>query len=158
MTPSVIEPAEFWYMKVVRFSSLHTGHLYPPSHTTGINFSQRSSRLKSHSAVRILKSIKTPSDPIGNRTRGISVCSAMPQWTAPILICRLLFLIGWISAAPDALFVCSFVCTGFDEMEIRLWMLHEGVLKRPKRLILEFFRGFCLRFLSIKQLINLVVI
>jgi hypothetical protein len=52
--PSVIEPTEFWYMKV-KFLFLHIGHLYPPSHTTGINFCQRSSRLQTHSAVRILK-------------------------------------------------------------------------------------------------------
>jgi hypothetical protein len=48
-------------MKVVRLSALHTGRLYPQE---GL-------------------SLKNSSDSIGNRTRDLSACSAVPQPTAP---------------------------------------------------------------------------
>ena len=55
------------HTKVVRMSALRTGRLYP----------------QGHSAARRKVSMKNSSDSIGNRTRDLPTCSAVPQPTAP---------------------------------------------------------------------------
>ena len=70
-------------MKVVRFSALRTGHLYPPGNIPGTHFCQRLSRPQGHSAAGRIMSMKNSSETIGNRTRDLSTYSAVPQPTAP---------------------------------------------------------------------------
>jgi hypothetical protein len=41
-------------------------------------------RLKGHSAAGSIKEMKNPSDSIGNRTRHLPACSALPKPTAPL--------------------------------------------------------------------------
>jgi len=66
-------------MKVVRLSVLHTGHLYSPRRYPWYSF------LLEAACGRKIKSKKNPSDPVGNRTRGLSGCSAVPQPNASLL-------------------------------------------------------------------------
>jgi hypothetical protein len=70
-------------MKVVRLSALRTGRLYPPWEIPGTHFCYRPSRTQNHSATGRIKSTKNPKDPIGNQTRDLTACSAVPQSTAP---------------------------------------------------------------------------
>jgi hypothetical protein len=46
------------------------------------DFCQRLSRTQYHSAAGRIQSMKSPNDPIGNRTRYLPACSAEPQPTA----------------------------------------------------------------------------
>jgi len=46
------------------------------------NYSQRLSRPQTHSAAGMIKSMKNSNDTIGNRTRDLAACSAVPQLTA----------------------------------------------------------------------------
>jgi len=55
----------------------------PPRNILGIQFCSRLSHLQDHSAAGRNKSRKNPNDPIGNRTRDLPVCSAVPQRNAP---------------------------------------------------------------------------
>jgi hypothetical protein len=71
------------YMKVVRLSALHIGRLYPPGNIPGTHFCWRLSRPQGHSATGRIMSMKNSNDNIGNRTRDLPVCSAVPQPTAP---------------------------------------------------------------------------
>jgi hypothetical protein len=71
------------HIKVVRLSALHTGRLYPPGNIPGTDFRYRLSRPQDHSAAERIMSMKSTSDIIGNRTRDLPVCSAVPQQTAP---------------------------------------------------------------------------
>ena len=70
-------------MKVVRLSALRTDHLYTPGNTPGIHFCQRLSRARGHSAAALFKLMNNSFGPIGNRTRDLPACNAVPQPTAP---------------------------------------------------------------------------
>ena len=70
-------------MEMVRLSALRTGRLYPPGNIPGTHFCQRLSRPQGHSAARRIVSMKNSNDTIGNRTRDLPTCSAVPQPTAP---------------------------------------------------------------------------
>ena len=69
-------------MKVVNFPALHTGCLFLPGHIAGTHFFQRLCRPQGHSVARNFKSMKNLTEPIGNRTRYLPVCSAVPHPTA----------------------------------------------------------------------------
>jgi hypothetical protein len=69
-------------MKVVRLSALLTGRLYSPGNNPATHFCQRLSRPQGHSAAGRIMSMKNSNDTIGNRTRYLSACSAVPQPTA----------------------------------------------------------------------------
>jgi len=70
-------------MKVARLSALCTGRLYPPGNNPGTHFSYRLSLPQGHSAARMIMSMKNSNDTIGNRTRDLLACSAVPQPTVP---------------------------------------------------------------------------
>jgi hypothetical protein len=55
----------------------------PPRHTPRRHFCLGISRLQGHSAAGRIKSMKNPSDTIGNRTYHLPACSAVPRPTAP---------------------------------------------------------------------------
>ena len=67
------------HMKVVRLSALLTGRLYPRENIPGTHFCQRLSRSQGHSAAGSVKPMKNSNDTIGNRTRDLPGCSAVPQ-------------------------------------------------------------------------------
>ena len=71
-------------MKVATLLALRTDRLYPRREDPGTNFCHRLSRPQGHSVAG--RTIKNPNDPIGNRTRSLPACSAMPQPTAPLPI------------------------------------------------------------------------
>jgi len=60
-------------MKVVRLSALRTGRLYSPGDIPGTHLCEGLS-----AAGRIM-SMKNSNDTIGNRTRDLPVCTAVPQ-------------------------------------------------------------------------------
>ena len=68
-------------MKLVKLSALRTGRLYPPGNIPGTHFSQRLSQPQDHVAVRRIVSMKNSNETIGNRTRDLPACSALPQPT-----------------------------------------------------------------------------
>ena len=70
-------------MKVVRLSALRTGRIYPPGNIPGTHSCWRLSRPQGHSAAGRIMSMKNSNDTIGNRTRELPTCSAVPQPTAP---------------------------------------------------------------------------
>ena len=65
-------------MRVVRLSSLSTGRFYPPGNTPDTHFCQRLSRPQGHSVAGRFMLTKNSNDTIGNRTRNLPVCSAVP--------------------------------------------------------------------------------
>jgi hypothetical protein len=65
-------------MKVARLSALRTGRLYPQEIFL-VLISVRLSRPQSHSAAGGIMSMKNSIDTIVNRSRDLSVCSAVPQ-------------------------------------------------------------------------------
>jgi hypothetical protein len=69
-------------MKMVRFSALRTGSLYPPENIPATYFCYRLSQPHCHSAAGRIISIKNSSDTIGNRTRDLPACSAVSKPTA----------------------------------------------------------------------------
>jgi hypothetical protein len=71
------------HMKVVWLSALLTGRLYPPGNIPGTNFYWRLSQPQGHSSAGRIMSMKNSSDTIGNRTRDLRACSAVPQPPAP---------------------------------------------------------------------------
>jgi len=73
-----------WYMKVVRLSAPHTGCLYPPGNIRGTHFCWRLSQPQDHNAAGRIMSMNNSSDTIGNRTRDLAACSALPQPTVPL--------------------------------------------------------------------------
>jgi hypothetical protein len=73
-------------MKVATLSALRTGRLYtPPSqgNITGTHFCYRLSQTQDHCAAGRIMSMKNYNDTIGNQTRDLPACSAVPQPTAP---------------------------------------------------------------------------
>jgi hypothetical protein len=64
-------------MKVVRLSALHSGHLYCPGNIPGTHFCYEDS------VTERIMLMKNSNDTIGNRTRDLPVCSAVPQTTMP---------------------------------------------------------------------------
>jgi hypothetical protein len=77
------------HMKVVRFSALCTGHLYPPGIISGTHFCYRLSQPQGQSAARRIMSIKNSSDTIRNRTRDLLACSSVPQPIASLCMSKL---------------------------------------------------------------------
>jgi hypothetical protein len=63
--------------------SLNTGRIYPPGNIPGTYFCKRLSRPQGHSVTETIMSMKNSNDTIGNRTRDVPACSAVPQPTAP---------------------------------------------------------------------------
>jgi hypothetical protein len=70
-------------MIVVRLSTLPTDRLYPPGDIPGTHFCSTLSRSQGNSAAGRIMSMKNSNDTIGNRTRDLPACSAVPQPTAP---------------------------------------------------------------------------
>jgi hypothetical protein len=70
-------------MNVVSLLALHTSRHYPPGNIPGTHFCQRPSQPQGHSAAGRIISMKNFRGTIGNRTRDLQGCSAMPQPTAP---------------------------------------------------------------------------
>ena len=66
-----------------KFSAIRTGRLYPPGNIPGTHFYYRLSQTQGHNAAGRFISMKNSNDTIGNRTRDLPVCSAVPQPTAP---------------------------------------------------------------------------
>ena len=70
-------------MKLVRLSALRTGRLYPPGNIPGTYFYYELSQPQRYNAAERIMSTKSSNDTIGNRTRNLPACSAVPQPTAP---------------------------------------------------------------------------
>jgi hypothetical protein len=70
-------------MKVVRLSSPRTGRLYHPGNIPGTHFCQGLSQPQGHSAGGRIVAMKNSNGTIGNRTRDLPTCSAVPHRTAP---------------------------------------------------------------------------
>ena len=94
-------------MKLVKLSALLTGRLYPPGDIPGTHFFQGLNRPQGHSAAGRIKSMKNPTDSIGNRNRDLPACSAVPQTTAPprtppivVIIVKLKRIRGTDNIAP----------------------------------------------------------
>jgi hypothetical protein len=66
----------------------------PPVNIPGTHFCYRLSQPQGHSAAGRIMSIKNSNDTIGNRTRDLATCSAVPQPTVP----------------PRAPYVCVYPC------------------------------------------------
>jgi hypothetical protein len=73
-------------MKVVRLSALRTGRLYPKEIFLVLISVKRLIRPQGHSATGRIMSIKKSGDTIGNRTRDLPVCSAVPQPLRPRIL------------------------------------------------------------------------
>ena len=79
-----------WGSQISRQSAHEGGKVVSPTHRPplhlgsipGTHFCQRLSRPQGHSAAGRFVSMKNSSDTIGNRTRDLSTCSAVPQPTA----------------------------------------------------------------------------
>ena len=69
-------------MKVVKLSSLRTGRLYSTGNIPGTYLCWRLSKPQDHSAVGRIMSMKNSNYTIGNRTRDLPTCSAVPQSTS----------------------------------------------------------------------------
>jgi hypothetical protein len=72
------------HMEVV--SLLNTTHRSPSASNNipGIPFRWRLSRPQSHSAAGMIMSMKNSSDTIGNQTRNLRACGAVPKPTTPL--------------------------------------------------------------------------
>jgi hypothetical protein len=75
------EGSRFQVMKATRLSALCTCRLYPPRNTPGTHFCLRMSRSHGHSAAGRIKTTKNSNYTMGNRTRYLPACSAVPQAT-----------------------------------------------------------------------------
>jgi hypothetical protein len=64
------------------FRPMHWPPFYPSRDIPGSHFCWRLSRSQDHSAAGKIMSIKNSNDTIGNRTRDLPACSAVPQPTA----------------------------------------------------------------------------
>jgi hypothetical protein len=66
-------------MKVARLSALRTGRLYPKEVFLVLISVKRLSQPQGHSAAGRIMLTKNSNDTIGNRSRDLPVCSAVPQ-------------------------------------------------------------------------------
>jgi hypothetical protein len=66
-------------MKVARLSALRTACLYPQEVSLVLFSVKRLSRPQGHLAVGRIMPMKNSSDTIGNRSRDLPICSALPQ-------------------------------------------------------------------------------
>ena len=64
-------------------SALRTGRLGVPGHNPGTHFYYRLSRPLGHTATGMIKKMKNPDGPLGNRSRGLPGRSAVSERTAP---------------------------------------------------------------------------
>jgi len=71
------------HMKVIKLSALRIGRLYPAANISSTHFYYRRSQPYGHNAAGRIMSMKNSNDTIGNRTRDLPACSAVPQPTAP---------------------------------------------------------------------------
>jgi hypothetical protein len=67
-----------WGSQILRQSAHEGGNVVSPTHRPP-HFCQRLSRPQGHSAAGSIMSIKNYSDTIGNWSRDLAVCSAVPQ-------------------------------------------------------------------------------
>ena len=70
------------HMKVVRLSALRNGRFYPQEIFLVLISVRKLSQPQGHSAAGRIMSMKNSNDTIGNRTRDLPTCSAVPQSTA----------------------------------------------------------------------------
>ena len=103
------------HMKVVRLSALSTGRLYPPRPRR-----YSLSRPQGHSATRRIMSKKNYNDTIGNRTRDLPACSAVPHIHNAFSINtnhlkgnKICWPNGYIRTQTNHLFLQSIHCLGF---------------------------------------------
>ena len=61
----------------------HAPAAFTPGSIPGTHFYRRLSHPQGHSAAGRIMSMKNSNDTIGNRTRDLPACSAVPQLTAP---------------------------------------------------------------------------
>ena len=84
-----------WGSQISRQSAHEGGKVVSPTHRPpltsrnipGTHFCYRLSQPQDHSAAGRITSMKNPSTPIGNRTRDLLACSAVPQPTVPPVAC-----------------------------------------------------------------------
>jgi hypothetical protein len=89
-----------WCSQILRQSAHEGGKVVSPTHRPplspgnipGTHFCWRLSRPQGHSAAGRIMSMEKSSDTIGNRTRDLPVCSAVPQPTAPPAACPALLI------------------------------------------------------------------
>jgi len=106
------------HMKVVRLSALSTGHLHPPGNIPGTHFCYRLSQPQGHSAAGRIMSLKNSNETIGNRTRDLQACNAVPQppgaskdaqtWRKSIVVALRDF-----SNLPNTTHFWAYVCRSF---------------------------------------------
>jgi len=99
-------------MKVVRLSTLSTGRLYP-------HFCYRLNQPQGRSEGGRIMSMKYSNDTIGNRTRDLPACSAVPQPTAPPrtpfhCVVQLILQMKYIRLKQDiGSYVSDVICSSF---------------------------------------------
>jgi hypothetical protein len=103
-------------MKVARWSALRTGRLYPQKIFSGTYLCYTLSRPQRHSASGRIMSMKNSIDTIGNRSRDLPVCSAVPRplrHRVPRLHVK--FLLFLSDCNETWFFVVDFPNTNFNE-------------------------------------------
>jgi len=78
-------------MKVVRWSALRTGPPLPPGNIPGTHFCYRLGQRRDQSAAGRIMLIKNSNDTIGNRTRDLPTCSAVPKWAKYVKVITVTF-------------------------------------------------------------------
>jgi hypothetical protein len=66
-------------MKVISSPALRTGRLFPRANITSTHFCYSLSQPQGHSAYGRIRSMKNYNDTIGNRSRDLPACRAVPQ-------------------------------------------------------------------------------
>jgi hypothetical protein len=91
-----------------------------PGNIPGTHFCCRLSQPQGHSAAGRFMSMKNSNDTIGNRTRDLPACSAVPQPTAPPAACLLCITVHKVASE----FWFSF--TGYNVLIWSTWFKYEG--------------------------------